>query len=167
MDAVLDRKSIRKYTDQEISEDIVKTLLRAGMSAPSAGNERPWEFIVIKDRNILKRIGSIDPTSFMLEDAKMGILVCGNLNKVKFDGEFWVQDTSAATENILIEAHSHGVGSVWVGLHPKPEIQEFIGDMLSLPKEIIPFSMVSLGYPAETKPDYDKYDESCVHYERW
>ena len=117
------------------------------MAAPSAGNQQPWEFILIRDKNILADITKVHPYSQMLKEAQLAIVVCADLDKEKNPG-YWVQDCSAATENIIIEAQHLGIGSVWLGVYPRDDRVKGIKELLNLPVRVIPLSIVSLGYPA-------------------
>ncbi|ADG81954.1 nitroreductase [Thermincola ferriacetica] len=166
MEAIFSRRSIRKYTGDAVPDDTVKDLLRAAMSAPSAGNERPWHFIVIKDRQILTQVPEFHPYAHMLKEAPLAILVCGDEQLEKFKG-YWVQDCAAATENILIAVQAKGLGAVWLGIYPVEERMTGLRKLLNIPDNIIPFSLVSIGYPAEEKPPVERYDETRVHYDRW
>ena len=166
MQAILGRRSIRKYRQGEVNDDMVRQLLEAAMSAPSAGNEQPWHFIVIRDREILNSIPSIHPYSRMLREAALGILICGDLKQEVYKG-FWVQDCSAATENMLIAAHALGLGAVWLGFHPLEERVTAIRQMLSIPEHVIPLCIVSVGWPAEEKPPAGRFREERVHYDGW
>lgn len=164
--AIYERKSIRKYTAQYVSIDTIKELLKAGMHAPSAGNEHPWDFIVVRDSEKLLKITEVQHYSNMLKEAKVAIIVCGNLKKVKYQG-YWIQDCSAATENILLAAHSLGLGAVWLGVYPDEDVVEGISKIFDLPQHIIPLSIVSIGYPAEKRTTKDRYKEDAVHYDKW
>lgn len=166
MNAIFRRRSIRRYTQQEVSDTLIKTLLEAGMSAPSAGNQRPWQFVVIKDEAMLQKLSEASPYAKMIPNAAVAILVCGDSEREVHQG-FWVQDCSAATENILIEAEDNGLGAVWIGMYPREERVEFLRDILNIPEHIVPFALLSIGYPAETKDTSNRYDESRVHYEQW
>lgn len=166
MEAILSRRSIRRYTDKKVSDEIIKELLEAGMSAPSAGNEQPWHFVAITDHKILDEIPKIHPYSGMLKEAPLAILICGDESLQKYQG-YWVQDCSAATENILIAANAIGLGGVWLGVYPIEERVVGIRKLLSMPEKVIPFALLSIGYPAEQKPPADRYNESRVHYEKW
>ncbi|MTI65876.1 MAG: nitroreductase family protein [Firmicutes bacterium] len=166
MKEILNRRSIRKYTDEKIDTLVIGDLLKAAMAAPSAGNEQPWEFIVIKNKNTLKDLTKIHPYASMLKEADTAIIVCGNLNKQKFEG-YWAQDVSAATENILIEAEHKNLGAVWLGVYPTEDRVKSIKAMFNLPNYIIPFSIISLGYKNEEKEPTNRYDKSKIHYERW
>lgn len=166
MGAILGRRSIRKYADEPVGDGVVGELLRAAMSAPSAGNEQPWHFIVIRERGTMERIQEFHPFARMLLQAPVAILVCGDLSLEKYQG-FWVQDCSAATENMLIAAHALGLGAVWLGIYPIEERVRGIRSLLGLPEHVVPLSLVSIGCPAEKKRPADRYDESRIHGERW
>lgn len=166
MDAILNRRSIRKYTDQPIPDDIIKELLKAGMSAPSAGNQKPWHFIVINEREILDEIPKFHPYAQMVKQAKSAIVVCADLSLEKHPG-YWVQDCSAATQNILLAAHDKGLGAVWVGLYPREERVAGMTKLLNIPENVIPLSLIPLGYPAEQKDYIERYDPDRVHYNKW
>ena len=166
MDSILRRRSIRKYKQESIPDDLIKKLLEAAMSAPSAQNQRPWHFIVITDKAILTTLAHASPHSKMTQDAPVAILVCGDLEREIAKG-FWVQDCSAATENILIEVEEQHLGAVWVGIYPREKRVVYIRNVLHIPKHIVPFALIPIGYPAETKTVPNRYDESRVHYNRW
>ena len=164
--AIFSRRSIRKYTEQPVSDEAVKELLAAAMAAPSAGNEQPWHFVVMDDREILDEIPKFHPYSRMLGEAPMAILVCGDLELQKYEG-YWVQDCSAATENLLIAAQAKGLGAVWLGVYPIEERVAGFRKLLGVPDHVIPFALISIGYPAEQKIRADRYDSSRVRRNRW
>lgn len=166
MDAILSRRSIRKYTEQPVSDETIKELLEAAMSAPSAGNEQPWHFLVIRERQILDEIPKFHQYSHMLKDAPVAIMVCGDKRLQKYEG-YWVQDCSAATENILIAAQAKGLGAVWLGLFPIEDRVIALRKLLNIPEEVTPLSLISIGYPAEEKPPSGRYDTSRIHHDRW
>ncbi|GAA0075889.1 nitroreductase family protein [Clostridium sp. CTA-5] len=166
MDAILNRKSIRKYKDIHVNDEIIEELLKAGMAAPSAGNEQPWEFIVLRDKEIMRKITEVHPYSRMLLNADVAIVVCGDESKEKFKG-FWVQDCSAATENILLAAEDKGLGAVWLGVYPIADRVDPIKEFLNLPDNIIPLSIIPVGYPDEQREAVDRFNKSRVHYDRW
>jgi nitroreductase len=166
MNAILSRRSIRKYTNQPVSDEVMKELLEAAMSAPSAGNEQPWHFVVIDDRKILDEIPRYHPYSQMLKDAPVAVMVCGDETLQKYEG-YWVQDCSAATENILIAAQAKGLGAVWLGVYPIEDRVAALRKLLGIPENVIPFSLISIGYPAEQKPRSDRYDDSRIHHNQW
>ena len=164
--AIFTRRSIRKYTNEPVPDPIIMELLAAAMAAPSAGNEQPWHFIVINDRQILNEIPKFHPYSQMLKEASVAILVCGDVMLEKYTG-YWVQDCSAATENILIAVQAKRLGAVWLGIYPIAERVTGMRELLGLPEHVIPFSLVPIGYPAEDKPPADRFDEARVHYNKW
>lgn len=166
MNAILNRKSIRKYKDIKVSDEIVEELLKAGMAAPSAGNEQPWEFIVLRDKEIMKKITEVHPYSQMLLNTDVAIVVCGDESKEVFKG-FWVQDCSAATENILIAAEDKGLGAVWLGVYPMADRVDEIKEILNLPSSVIPLSIIPVGYPDEQTEAADRFNKTRIHYDRW
>jgi nitroreductase len=166
MKTIFERRSIRKYTDKEVSDTIIKKMLKAGMAAPSAGNAQTWEFIVIDEEEIIEKIPEFHPYARMVEDAYKLILVCGNKEREKYE-DFWIQDCSAATQNILLEATANNLGAVWVGVYPVQERVSNLKNLLNLPENLIPFSIIPFGYPAEEKEIIDRYDENKVHYNKF
>jgi len=165
-DAILTRRSIRKYTDRAVPEELVTELLKAAMAAPSAGNEQAWQFIVIRDRAILDAIPKFHPYSAMLKHASVAILVCGDLTREKYKG-YWVQDCSAATQNLLLAATAQGLGAVWTGVYPTEDRVAGMRKLLGLPEHVIPLSLVPIGYPAEQPVRADRFDAGRVHKDRW
>jgi nitroreductase len=166
MDAIYCRRSIRKYTPQSVPEALVTELLKAAMAAPSAGNEQPWQFVVITDRALLDKIPAIHAHAQMCKEAALAVLVCLDRSLEKHEG-MAVQDLSAATENLLIASCAQGLGSVWLGIYPREERVRGLRDLLGLPENVVPFSLVALGYPAEEKPPAERYDASRVHHNGW
>ncbi len=166
MNFILSRRSIRKYTTAPVEEEKVVSLLRAAMSAPSAHNQQPWVFVIIDDREVLGRIPDFHPYSSMLLHAPIAILVCADTSNLS-SPEFWPQDCSAATENILLAANSCGLGSVWLGVYPKEELMKGLSRLLELPENIQPFALVSLGYPAMEKLPSKRFDPARIHRNHW
>lgn len=169
MNSIFKRASVRKYTEQSVEKEKIEQLLKAGMAAPSAKNVQPWEFVVIQNKETLLKITEFHPYSSMLKTSPLAIVVCGNETKIKIGNieEFWTQDCSAVTENILLEAAELGLGGVWLGVHPKKELMNPLIDLLMLPTYIMPFSIISIGYPdGEVKPK-DKFNPETIHWEKW
>ncbi len=166
IEAILSRRSIRRYTPQPVPEAAIRQLLEAAMSAPSAGNEQPWQFVVITDRRILDEIPRFHPYAEMVKEASVAILVCGDLRMEKYRGH-WVQDCSAATQNILLAAHAKGLGAVWVGIYPTEDRVARFRKLLGLPNQIVPLCLVPLGHPAEQISRSERYEASRVHQNRW
>jgi nitroreductase len=166
IEAIKTRNSIRKYIKKKIPKKIIYELLEIGMCAPSAGNEKPWHFIIIDKNEILESIPKFHPHSNMLKEASIAILICIDKNLEKHKG-MAVQDCSAATENILIAANAKNLGAVWLGIYPRPVRINGMKKLLNIPENIIPFSLISLGYPAEEKIKENRYDIKRIHYNHW
>jgi len=166
MEKILSRKSVRQYTAKPVPREVIHEILHAAMSAPSAGNERPWHFIILTDRALLDEIPKFHPYSAMLKQAGVAILVCGDPALEKYKGH-WVLDCAAATENILLAVHARGLGAVWCGVFPTEDRILNLRKLLSLPEHIIPFSLIPIGFPAEEKKAGDRFDSSRVHENRW
>ena len=166
MNSIFKRRSIRKYTEQFVSDELVKKLLEAAMSAPSAGNERLWHFVVVRDKSILEKLSSISRNAYMIKDASVAFVVCADLN-LEIKKGMWVQDCSAATENILIEVEDLNLGAVWVGVYPRDDRVATVKSTINLPINIIPLSIIPVGYPAEKFITPSRYDESRVHLDKW
>jgi nitroreductase len=166
MNAILSRRSIRKYASKPVDRRLVKELLRAAMSAPSAGNQQPWHFVVLDDRELLAKVPSCHPYADMVPGAPLSILVCGDLEREVHKG-FWVQDCSAATENLLLAAVALGLGAVWLGVHPRQDRVEGLRKLLGIPDSVVPFALVPVGWPGERKPPSRRYRENRVHANRW
>jgi nitroreductase len=167
LDAINKRRSMRKYSPQKLTMDELTPLLEAAMAAPSAMNSQPWEFIVITDEKKLEELRMVLPYGKF--EAPAAIIVCGNHLKAKNPGSwgFWVQDCSAATENILLAATALGLGSCWIGVHPIGLIKQGIRKVLKLPVGVIPFCAVYLGHPEFEKKGRTQFDESKVHCEHY
>jgi nitroreductase len=166
LDAIFTRRSIRKYTDRAVPDELVLQLLRAAMAAPSAGNEQAWQFIVIRDRALLDAIPKFHPYAAMLKYASVAVLVCGDLTLEKYKG-YWVQDCSAATQNLLLAATAQGLGAVWTGVYPMEDRVAGMRRLLNLPEHVVPLSLVPLGFPAEQQGRADRFDQARIHHDRW
>ena len=162
-EVLLKRRSIRKFKDQLVPDEYIDELLHAAMSGPSACNRVPWEFYVIQNADLLKKLKST--TLFTKIDAPLAIIVCGNLHKalpLKM-ASYWIQDCSAATENILLRAVDLGLGSVWCGVHPQEKGEKKIRELLNLDEKLIPLNIIFIGYPDQDPKPRDQYDEKKVH----
>ncbi len=165
MEAILTRRSIRKYTTEPVSDETVDQLPKAAMSAPTAANE-PWHFVIIRDRDLLDAFTTFHVHANMLKTAAVGILVCADPTVEVLKGR-WVMDCSAATENILIAANALGLGAVWVGIYPVEERIQGVRALLGIPNHIIPLCCVSVGWPGEKKPPSNRYRPERVHEGHW
>jgi nitroreductase len=157
------RRSIRAYTDEPVSEADLQSLLEAGMAAPSGSNRQPWHLIAVTERDTLHALAAAHPYGRMIAEAAAAIVVCGD----PAVSDWWVQDCSAATENILIAAAGLGLGAVWVGCHGRPEREHAIRNVLGIPPRIGVLSLLSIGHPAEKKEARTQYSPARVHRERW
>jgi nitroreductase len=166
MDAIFSRKIIRKYLPKPVTCDLIENILKAGMNAPSAGDEQPWHFVIIDKHDLLLKISETHPYAKMLKDAPTAVLVCGDQNVLKFK-DLWIQDCSAASENMLLAAHDMGLGAVWIGIYPAENLVREVRGIMNIPQHIVPFSIIGMGYPAEEKTGRLRYDKSKVHNNIW
>ena len=164
MSLLLERKSIRNFTDKVIEKELVTKMLQAAMQAPSANNQQPWEFIIVDDRSLLDQLSQTSRGAWMLKDVKLAIVPL--ILKGDKSPHFAVQDLSAATENILLEATNQGIGSVWIGVYPLEDRIRYIEKILNISGDKHPFSMIALGYPKHKKETRLRYDESRIHYNK-
>lgn len=167
MKEIFERRSIRKYIDKPVEYGDLQKLLRAAMYAPSAGNEHPWHFVVIENKETLLKIPTIHPHTMMLKEAPLAIVVCGDTSNLKYDGAFWVQDISACIQNILLEGQHLGLGTCWCGVYPREELVKEVSDLLDLPQHIKPVAIVAIGYPGEQREVKERYKEDRIHKEKW
>lgn len=166
-EGIITRRSIRKYTGGKIAEDVIESIVKAGMYAPSASNKRPWHFIIIDDRNILNKIMSFHPYSSMLSDASHAILVCGDESLHNGPG-YYLLDCSAATQNLLLAAHALGYGAVWIGIEPKSDRKKNIREIFGLPEHIQPVSIVSIGIPIKIPEKIpSRFEPEKIRRNRW
>jgi nitroreductase len=166
MKTIYTRRSIRKYTEDPVPEENIKKIIRAGMNAPSAGNEQPWYFVIITDGKKLNAIADFHPFAQMARQATVAILVCGDPGLEKHKG-MWIQDCSAATQNMLLEITDMGLGGVWVGIFPREKRMDGFRELLNIPSDIIPFSLIPVGFPAEMKEPNDKFLPDRIRMNSW
>ena len=167
LEIIYKRRSIRKFTDKPISQDILEELLKAGMAGPSAMNAQPWEFVVVTEPEILKKCRNA--MMFAKQNYTAVICVCGSsrVQKNKAGDRFWVQDCSAAAENILLAATALGLGSVWTAVYPVTTSVLQVRAILNLPEDVTPLNLIGLGYPAEMKEPRTQYEEGRVHWQTY
>jgi nitroreductase len=166
LDAIFNRRSIRQYTSEQIADEQIEILLKAGMYAPSAVNKQPWEFIVFRNQDTMRRIVEVHPNASMLLKANTAILICWDEQR-QHDIGYGPVDCAAATQNILLAAHSMGLGAVWVGIYPRQPRMEAIKSIFRLPDHIRGFSIVALGHPAEKRSKPERFDKQKIHLETW
>lgn len=165
LDNILARTSIRSYQDRPVEHDKIEKLLRAGMAAPSAVDKRPWHFIVVTDKQVLNGLAQANPNAGMAARAPLAIVVCGDKTKALTRvPDYWVQDASAATQNILLAAQGMGLGAVWTGTYPVTDRVEKVAAALNLPEHIVPFCTIVIGYPEKYQAPKDKWDEGNISY---
>jgi nitroreductase len=165
IDIILSRRSVRQFTSEAVDDETLTFLLKAAMSAPTACNSQPWEFVVVTQKEVLDQIRA--KLLFARYNAPAAIVVCGNVSIANNSAarDHWVQDCSAATENILIAAAGMGLGAVWIGVYPYPSKIKPLSEVLGIPDNATPLSMVYVGHPAETKGPRTQYDEHRVYWQ--
>lgn len=169
IDIIMRRKSVRDYTDKPVDKQTLDILIKAGMAAPTAGNKQPWEFVAITDRNTLDALADKLEYAKMLKKAPAAIVVCG-VPKLSFPGtesEYWIQDCSAVTENILLAVESLNLGAVWASVYPGKDRIDSVRSILNLPDDIIPLNIIAIGYPTGKEKPKNKYKPERIHWEKW
>ena len=167
MNEIFNRRSIRKFENKPVTKEIIDKLLRAGMQAPSAANQQPWEFIVVEDKENLKTLSLTTPYSKPVGDSAVTFVLLADSNTFRVPTG-WQQDMGAAAENILLEATHLGLGSVWLGVATADVAIDYIKNLYTLPENIKPFAMIAIGYPDGQKNEFvDRYVAEKVHYEKW
>lgn len=166
---IMTRTSVRAYSDKEVESGKIDTLLRAAMAAPTAGNKQPWRFVVVNDKALLDTISEKFQTMTMAKNASVAVIMCGDTTAT-FKGDaqaYWIQDVSAASENLLLAAHAMELGAVWCGIYPQMSRVKEFSKMLSLPTNIIPMACICVGYPSGEPTPKDKWKPEYVHYNNW
>ena len=166
IEAIRTRRSIRQFTDRPVPEAMIGQIIEAGMMAPSAGNQQPWHFLVISDRDKLTAMQAFHPYSTMAAKAAVSILVCGEPEGLKYP-QLWPQDCAAATQNMLLAARDLGLGTVWVGIYPLEERMAGCRTLWGIPEKVVPFALVPVGWPAATFAAVDRFKPDRIHHERW
>lgn len=169
LETIMTRTSVRKYADKPVEKEKIDAMLRAGMAAPTAVNKQPWHFVVINDKAKLNELAAANPRAKMLLTAPLAIVVCGDMTKaLQGKGqEYWIQDCSAATENILLAAHAQGLGTVWTGVYPMDDRIQPLSKTLKLPETVIPLCTIVIGYPAEQPKPKDKWKPENISYNEY
>lgn len=164
LSVIFNRKSIRNFIkDRPVSNEDIQTLIKAGMAAPSGKDTRPWEFLIINDRDILDKMAAELPTAKMLAEAPMAIVVCGDTVR----SSYWYLDCSAATENILLAAEAMDLGAVWTASYPYRDRMETVIKHTNMPAQVLPLVVIPIGYPKGNYSPKDKYDSSKIHMNKW
>ncbi len=166
LEVIYTRRSIRKFRNEPVNEKELRTILESAMFAPSARNQQPWHFLVVTEDSLKEKLMNAHPYASMLSEAPLAILVCGDTDIEKSPG-YWPIDCSAATQNMLLAAHALGLGSVWLGVHPRPERKDAIRKIFNLPENIHPFALIAIGYPNENKESPERFRQERVHFNAW
>lgn len=165
-EALLNRRSIRKYKDQKIRKKDIDKILKAAMYAPSAMNLQAWQYIVIDDKAILIETIKSVPYAEMLKQSAAAILVCGD-SLIEKNESWLLQNCSASIQNILLSAYELGIGSCWIAIHGMDDVYKNIKTQFNLPENIVPVSLISLGYPDEAVKAEERFKEEKIHYNKW
>ena len=163
MEEIFKRISVRKYEDKAVEKDKIEKILRAAMAAPSAGNQQPWEFYVVTDKEKIKALSECSPYSGCAANAPVVLVPCYKTEGLMFP-EFDTIDLSIATENAWLEITSLGLGGVWLAVAPIEDRVEKVKAVLDITESLVPFALLPFGYPAEDRSQQDRYDEARVHY---
>ncbi|HSD64147.1 MAG TPA: nitroreductase family protein [Ignavibacteriaceae bacterium] len=166
LEAIKTRRSIRKYTEQKISDKDIKEIISCAMHSPSAFDKQPWHFVVIDKKELFVKIFEAASHAEMIKGASHAIILCGD-TKLEENQGLLIQDISAVTENLLLAVHSLGLGAVWVGIYPFEEIEKDIKKLFGIPDNIIPVSMAVIGYPAEKIEQPDRFRGDRIHNNKW
>ena len=163
MNEIFRRISVRKYTDEPVEPEKIEQILRAAMAAPSAGNQQPWEFYVVRDRAVIKALSECSPYAACAAGASVVIVPCMRTKGLRWERLGQI-DLSCAVENMLLEITFLGLGGVWLCVTPETERMEKADAALGLGDDLHAFAIVPVGYPAEERPQQDRFDESRIHY---
>jgi len=166
MNNIFKRQSVRKYLAKPIEQEKIEMMLKAGMQAPSAANQQPWEFLVITDKEKLQALSGMSPYAKPVANCSVALVLLGNLDTANFP-QCWQQDMAAAAENILLEATELELGGVWLGVAPEQDRMDYITKLFNLPEKIKPFCLLSIGYPDQAQTIVERYDSARVHYDKY
>ena len=166
MASIMTRRSCRKFQDRPVEPQKIESLLRAGMQAPSGKDARPWQFLVLTEREALETLSRTCPFSVSAAKAPAAILLLADYEKEERDVMWWPQALSACAENMLLQAQEEGLGAAWLGIWPLPERTIYLREAFSLPDTLEPFAAITVGYPLREKPFDDRWDPSLVHWNK-
>lgn len=163
--AILNRRSVRDFLPDKIDKDTLQRIVKAAMYAPSANNRRPWEFLIVEDREHLEALSRTSPYGLPINRAPLAIVVCCNTQNAGLDGVFWPQDLGACIENMMLQAYGEGLGSVWMGYYPRMDRVHEVKICLSLPKKLVPFAIVAIGKPThENTAMPERFEFEKIHF---
>lgn len=173
IETIMNRKSVRSYTEQKLSDAQIETLLKAAMAAPSGINIQPWRFVVVTDQATMNALRANDRTQAMYSQAAAIFVICGETefswkgSEEKVPNGNWTADCAAATENLLLAAESLGLGAVWTACYPYEDRMSKAISVLGIPEGVTPYSIVPVGYPAGNDKPKDKWKPENIHYNKW
>ncbi len=167
-EGILTRRSVRFFDkSRPVTEADINEILTMAMYAPSALNTQPWEFVVVKDKEVAKRIASVHPYYQFVADAPASILVCSNVNKEAVK-DFWTVDAALAAQNIMLGCHALGMESCWCSIYPSEDREASFSELFDLPPHIRPLTLLVMGYPTkEPFQPHERFDPAKIHYNRW
>ena len=166
IEAIMTRRSVRQFTDAEVTDDQLDILMRAAMAAPSAGNQQCWRFVVIRDAETRARLAAATPYGTPMGRASLGIVILADTTVETFPGN-WCNDCAAAAENLLLAAHATGIGACWLGVYPGDERERAVAEIVDSPEWLRPFCMIAIGHPQAPGPEVDRYRADKVRVDRW
>lgn len=167
LEAILTRRSVRRFSDKPVGEELVGKILEAAVAAPSARNEQPWHFIVVRDREKLAKMGEVNQHARMAAGAALAIIVCGDTSNLPKGPEYVVQDCCNAAMNVLLACHALGLGAVWTAAYPNEERVAGVRKLFGIPDNVVPLCVIPIGYPAETPIGHPRQLEGRIHPEKW
>ena len=162
MNEIFQRVSIRRYEDRPVEQEKLNRILKAAMAAPSAGNQQPWEFYIVRDKETIRKLSEASPYAGCAAGAPAVIVPCVRTKDLRFPS-MAVVDMAITTEHILLEVTSLGLGAVWLGIAPEEDRVKYVNDVLGIGDQLSAFALVPVGYPAEERPWQDRFDESRIH----
>jgi len=166
LEAIRTRRSVRKFTPEPVAEETLQEILRCGMQAPSACNEQPWQLVVLRDKELLAKVGGINPYAVFAREAPVSVLVCGDTRLDKCGG-YWVQDCSNCAMNMLLAAHALGLGAVWTGIYPLAERVTAFQKLCGLPAQVTPLALLVMGHPAVQPKPENRFRNDRIHLNTW
>ncbi len=166
MDIINNRRSIRSFKETKVEDEKIEKLLRAAMQAPSAGNQQPWEFIVVQSNEMRTKLATISPYATPIKNAPLVIVLMERVEGLRFP-QYTMQDMGACTQNILLEAVDLGLGAVWLGVKPDEDRMKIVSDILEIPENIKPFGIIAIGYSDSENKFVDRFDETRIHSEKY
>lgn len=166
MKEIFERISIRKYENDPVSDEDIRRILHAAMTAPSSADQQPWEFFVVRDKEKIEALSKTCEFHRCAAKANVVLVLCKRLGEMPYP-TFTDIDLSNATTTALLEITYLGLGGVWLGVAPKQERIDYVNEVLDLPENLQAFSMIPVGVPAKDRKERDRsarIDDSRIHY---